>query len=279
MASDASVDSTPSDGLDGRREWVFEGETEYRPSLSNLDRRQQTALDELVDGFADRKGVLRWVQRLGVVTLGRLPNRVMREVALDRTMLHLLVVTPDRKRFIDTGEEPTDLGVAERYRERLAGRLLPFTNEAVRDFRDSAVEYLDDEARPDPDRHEAVAHRPSLSELDERQRRALDALIEGELGSYRDVVGWARSLNLASEGEINSGDAHGREFLERVTNEDGTLAVLIADESEPRSHERARLRFGAYHLLPAFNAGVRALWRRSGEDTTVESDGLTVKSL
>lgn len=262
----------------GARRWVYSGVEEYRPSLSNLDRRQQDALDELVDGFADRADVLRWVQRLGVVTLGRLPNRVMREVAVSETMLELLIVTSDRRQFVAHGD-PTDLDVAERYRERFAGKLLPFTNEAVRDFRDSAVEYLDDDARPDPERHESVAHRPSLSELDARQRRSLDALLDGKLGSYRDVVGWARSLNLATEGEIDSGDADGRGFLERVTNEDGTLAVLVVDEDEPASHEEARHRFGAYHLLPAFNAGVRAMWRRSGEDTTVESDGLTVKSL
>lgn len=262
----------------GRRKWVHEGIDEYRPSLSNLDRRQQDVLDELVDGFGGRSEVLRWVQRLGIVTLGRLPNRVMREMALSPTMLHLLVVTNDRAAFISR-DDPTPLETARRFRERLAGRLLPFQNEAVRDFRDSAVEYLDDEARPSPERHESVAHRPSLSELDARQRRALDALLDGDLTSYRDVVGWARSLNLATEGEIGSGDASGRGFLERVTNEDGTLAVIVAHEDEPPSHEEARRRFGAYHLLPAFNAGVRSMWRRSGEDTTVESDGLTVKSL
>lgn len=268
-----------TDAETGRRSWVYDGVDEYRPSLSNLDRRQQDILDELVDGFGSQKDVIRWVQRLGIVTLGRLPDRWTREAPLSRSMLSLLIVTPERREHA-VNDEPPDLDVAREFREELAGKLLPYHNEAVRDFRESAVEYLNDDERPDPAKAESVAHRPSLSELDERQRRALDALLEGRIESRRDVVGWARSLNLATEGEIGDLASDGdRGFLDRVVGERGTLAVLVVDESEPASHETARIRFAAYHLLPAFNAGVRSLWSRAGEDTSTESEGLSSTSL
>lgn len=260
---------------DERRSWVSNVEAN-RPSLAELDERQQGSLDELVDGFVDRVEVIRWLRRLGLVTLGGLPDRFVRDVPLSRSVLSHLIVSSERERF--ALDEPPERETARKFRERFAARILPHHRDAVREFRSSAVEYLDESNRPEPGRAESVAHRPSLSVLDARQVEALDALLGGELESERDVIGWARSLNLATEGEIGNDDAS-RDIVERLSEEGASKEVLIARDGEPESHQEARVRFSAYHLLPAFNAGVRKLWNRVGEDTSTESEGLSSKSL
>jgi len=245
----------------------------YRPSLSNLDREQKDTLDELVDGFVDRAGVLRWVQDLGIVTLGRLPDRFGRELPLSDSMLACLLVDEGERERLGVDDLVDERAAAEALRQRLAGKILPYHRDAVQEFRESAVEYLDADARPDPERADSVAHRPSLAELSDRQERALDALLDGALVDDRDLVGWTRTLNLATEGEIPG------EFGERVLTEPGTRRVLLAAADAPDAYEKARVRFAAYHLLPAFNAGVRALWQRAGENTAVETEPLSATSL
>lgn len=76
--------------------------------------------------------------------------------------------------------------------------------QAGRAFRWSATEYAGEEGRPpDPDHQDAPAMRPALAALDDRQRTALDRLLEG-FETPAGLGAWARVVVESSYAEIDA---------------------------------------------------------------------------
>lgn len=89
-------------------------------------------------------------------------------------------------------------------RALVATDLLPAMQRAVRAFRWTAAEYDDEgDEPPDPDRQDAPAMRPALAALDDRQRTALDRLLDG-FDTEAGLVAWARVVIESSYAEIDA---------------------------------------------------------------------------
>lgn len=144
----------------------------------------------------------------------------------------------------------------------------PGFDRAYRQLREDAVEYVDE--ADEGDGHVAsdqnyLLMRPGLDELDDRQSRALSMALDG-LDEPATIIGrWGDLVEEATEGEINQTMRHRDhelDFVERCYKEPSTRELLTSDHNATR---RARELFAAYHLLPAFNRGVRYRLHKSGE--------------
>jgi hypothetical protein len=240
-------------------------------------------LDDVMDGFDSRADVIDWLQDVAIVTLGSMSDDFFRDVPRSPAFVApLLSDKSDRRDLLDQWRARTDRDrdlsapdddVARKFRERVASDVSTYCRDAVRQFRASAVEYLEDDERPDPGDSDAVALRPALAELDRRQEDALDRLLIDGLDDRGDVIRWARSLNLATFGEIDG------ELSRRAGKEPSTWKVLVDQDDEPDTHSTFREQFAAVWLLPAFNAGARALRDRAGEDSNKSTQEMKPKSL
>ena len=239
---------------------LLETET-VRPSLVSLAIEIRELETELLAGLESRRAVLEWGQRVIVRTLGSVDDRVFEGLARhfgdaydgEGPLLGAMLAS-------DARTHPLDDETARELRERfLATYLGPGFRSAFRTLRKGAGEYLEPAQEGDahrPDGQRWIAMRPSLSELDRYQRETLRAVLEG-FSSSGEILEWSTAVTLATHGE-----ATGDGFLERCYTENGTRELLLADDS---ASESAREHFGAYHLLPRYNAGARDLAGRSGE--------------
>ena len=139
---DGRADTGHTDAADGA-----DVTDSVRPALIKLTEDLRDERDRLLAGFASRRAVLEWAQRLTVRTMGRLPQQwyvdladqftgVYRD-ARQRTFLAALLSDTARDRDLDPE-------AAAEYRERLAGNLLrQAQHDAFRHLRVSANEYTD----------------------------------------------------------------------------------------------------------------------------------------
>jgi hypothetical protein len=266
---EGSVESTASElGLD--RE-VLESR---RPALVRLCLDVEDLVDELRAGFEDRSDVLRWGRRMIPRTLGEVRTEFYRALAeqfraagprgdrriddvdRERTLLSALLEGSSRSREI-----PPD-AVGEIRRDVATEVIDPAFRRAFRSLRKSATEYVDDEdsedSDHDPARQRYIAMRPALDELDEYQRRATGAVLEG-LEDADQLRRWSTLVELASHGEIDD------DVLRRSCREESTIELLTSGEGSD-AQERGRELFVAFYLLPAFNRGVRDLRDRAKEE-------------
>jgi len=246
--------------------------TEFvRPALVRLKLDLEQLETELYDGFGRRRDVLDWMQRLCVRTLGRTRQEWITGLARqfrgrvddrrERALLSALLVTAARERDLDAE-------VVDELRERLYATVLaPSYHRALRHLRKDAGEYIDSaEASSasghDPQVQRYIAMRPAVDELDENQSAVLEDVLDG-FDEPREIHEWGRDVELATHGEIPD------QFTRRCYVEQSTRRMLLSDA---RADERARELFAATYLVPAFNAGVRDLVGRAGEqpdeDTT-----------
>jgi hypothetical protein len=235
------------------------GEKTYRPALVSLALDVREMERDLLEGFASRREVLEWTQRLTIRTLGELDTSVYRDLARQfrkgehrqqGTLLSALLVGGARRRDLDDD-------VAEELRERLLVSVIaPAFHRAFHRLRKDATEYIEkaEEAAHDPTKQQYVAMRPALDELETWQQRALSDLLDG-LDGTEELIEWAESLELATHGEVDE------RLVERCYQEQSTRALLLGEQGT----DSARELFAAYHLLPRFNAGVRDLSGKAGE--------------
>jgi len=242
-----------------------------RPALSKLEADHDDLVSRLRDGFESSEDLLFWLQEVSVATLGCFPDEDLTDAFVESNSKACLIVGPDRHNTLL--DEPTDLGAAKRFRLGFEETfLLPAFRQSYRKLRKNANEYVRPEDRPVTRATDPVALRPALEELHERQRET----IEDVLGGFEDeeeLLDWVRGLIGASYGQIDRDVITGLRMSDRVSRDN-----LLSDPSMEysldgeRGSEWFRKSLVAVQLLPAFNAGVRKLVDRAGEDSAEEEE-------
>jgi hypothetical protein len=233
----------------------------FRPALERLTLDVADMRESLLEGFHTRQELLWWAQRICVRTLGELPQRVFhgiaRQVRLDGDERPALLAALLR----DAAAAP-DLSAhaAASLRERFYVSFVePAFSRAFEKLRKDTGEYFDDPAGGpsghDPRVQAYIAMRPAVNELEEYQQSALRRLLAG-LDDTTAILEWGDAVKKATHGEISD------EFLPRCHRERSTRALLLG---RMRGAQPGRELFAATYLLPAFNAGVRDLAGRTGE--------------
>lgn len=263
---DGRADTGHTDAADGA-----DVTDSVRPALIKLTEDLRDERDRLLAGFASRRAVLEWAQRLTVRTMGRLPQQWYVDLAdqftgvsqdaRQRTFLAALLSDAARDRDLDPD-------AAAEYREQLAGNLLrQAQHDAFRHLRVSANEYTDvDESAQNPLKQRYIAMRPALNELDRNQTRTIDAVLSG-FEDRAAILAWGDDLELATHGQIEGA------FIRRCYAEDSTVANLLCADGP--TAERGRELFAATYLLPVFNEGVRDLLGFSAESAEEEHQPVT----
>jgi hypothetical protein len=233
-----------------------------QPALSRLALDCRGYRQALLAGFEDREAVLAWAVGATGATLGRLPTTFHHAV-------HEAFVTDVG------GDRPPLLGglcgddavvpqaTARDMRERLTARLFaPAASRAVRTLREDAQEVAPsrDESGVDPEREQHAAMRPSLSEIETHQERALTALLAG-FESIDALLAWGDVLDLATHGEIPD------EYLASVASSPVTRQLLVVEDAD--RHRAAREVIGAW-LLRHFAAGTRSRYQHAAEVSDAE---------
>lgn len=259
-------------GKAGDGDAVDERPRTYQPALPTLTRNVSELRARLLDGFADRRELLRWEQDCCVRTLGQVPQRFYEDIARsfrsgadDRTLLAVLL-----RDGVPGVDLPRDVARAER-RRMAAYWVVPSFNSAFRNLRPNAKQYIEDavDNEHDPDEQPHTAMRPALDELDDWQERALDACLTG-FDSAEAILEWGDEVHLATHGEIP------RDFITRCYTERATRRVLL--DSYPGAESEREL-LCAHFVIPHMNAGVRELAKRAGElATSTQPDHLEVPS-
>lgn len=235
----------------------------YRPALVRLTEDVDDVVQDLRAGFASRRAIVEWEQRLAVRTFGQISQRwyegLARALATSAEPVLTAVLLSE-----DARETAVDEAVVEQVRERFAATVIaPAYRRAFRHLRKDAGEYVEDghAAEHDPFSQQHVAMRPALEELEDWQQRGLSALFDG-LADADGIHTWGQVVQLATHGEISD------EFILRCHRERSTRRVLL-DETEHA--DRTRVAFAARFLVPAYNAGVSELAGRAGEMPEAET--------
>jgi hypothetical protein len=178
------------------------------------------------------------------------------DVDEERVLLSALLDGSSRSRDV-----PPD-AVVDLRRDVATEVIDPAFRRAFRQLRKSATEYIDSEdsseTDTDPDKQRYIAMRPALDELDEYQRRAVDAVLDG-LEDVDQLRRWTTLVELASHGEVRD------DVLRRSVREESTRSLLTESDATD-AQGRARELYVAFYLLPAFNRGVRDLRDRAKEE-------------
>jgi hypothetical protein len=245
-----------------------------RPALVRLCLDVEELVEELMSGFGSRSEVLRWARRMVPRTLGEIETSFyesfagefraagtrgagrIEDVDEERVLLSALLDGSSRSRDV-----PPD-AVVDLRRDVATEVIDPAFRRAFRQLRKSATEYIDSEdsseTDTDPDKQRYIAMRPALDELDEYQRRAVDAVLDG-LEDVDQLRRWTTLVELASHGEVRD------DVLRRSVREESTRSLLTESDATD-AQGRARELYVAFYLLPAFNRGVRDLRDRAKEE-------------
>jgi len=238
-----------------------------RPALRRLEEEHDDLVAELRAGFDSLDGVIFWCQRLSMRTLGCLDDGLYQQFGNERVLWSTLITSPERERY---GHDTVSLEAAEEFRLLVeATYVLPATRSAFRKLRGSAGEYFGDDKDDTVTvaGEQFIAMRPALDHLEERQKETLSQLLDGIEGGKPELLDWLRDLNGATFGQIDS-EFQVRAFKEsRVTQE-----VLLDEFEDPDAARKTRQLMAFEFLLPAFNAGVRKLVGKAGEDTVEEEE-------
>lgn len=245
-----------------------------RPALTKLEADHDDLVTRLRDGFESSEDLLFWLQEVSVATLGCFPDDDLTDLFLEANAKACLIVGPDRHHT--SFDEPPDHDHAKAYRLRVEEKLLfPEFRQSYRKLRKSANEYVRPEDRPVAQSTDPVALRPALEELHERQRETIEDALMG-FDSEEALLNWARGLIGASYGQIDRDIITGLRASDAVARDnlrtDTDLRYSLDTERESRYFRKKLI---ASILLPAFNAGVRKLVDRAGEDSAEgdEDDG------
>lgn len=173
-----------------------------RPAVDELADHQEELFEELEEGFADGRGLLLWLHKASVRTLGRIPDEWAVEVLASRYQRAALL-----------GEEiefGPDQQMADFERSLMRDDvLLDACIRSTRFMARQAGQYADAETEEQgrkfgPQRW--LLMRPALDELVTRQRTALERVLAFDderprgLEDHDDISTWVRSVLRASRG-------------------------------------------------------------------------------
>ncbi len=253
---------------------VFDGDVgdETQPALSRLALDVREYRRQLVDGFDTRREILEWSVGATGATLGRLPREW--SVTLHESMI-TDTRTAGRPPLVGAllgvdGAVPE--GTARDLRERIAAETFsPAASRAVRTLREDAQEVAPSRDGPaiNPEREQHSAMRPSLSQIEQHQRRSIEALFQG-FDSLEQLLSWGDVLDLATHGEIPD------DYVSSLATDPTTTRLLVVEESE--THREPREVIAAW-LLRHFRDGTRSRYRHAGEVSDPKSDDDRATSL
>jgi hypothetical protein len=248
-----------------------------RPALENLEDAHDVLIAQLRDGFDDLDAVIHWHRKLAVRTLGCINGGFYADLRQEEKVWAALIVTDERDQFLTEPGAISEEAALETRLDYEATFVLPATEMAFRALRKSASEYFGEEDNETLTvaGEEFHAMRPALSHLEERQRLMLDDLLDGVDGGRSGLLDWLRDLNGATFGQIHP------KFQSRAYKESDVLRrVLLNEYHDDDAAKLTRQRLAFAYLLPAFNAGVRTLVGKAGEDTGIDDQvDASMKSL
>lgn len=261
----------------GVRLTMSESPRSRRPAERQLITQFEAERESLIEGFENRKAVLRWGQRIAVRSLGQIPQNRFHQLAkefvpdgdnIEGVLLSALLMPESRSRNMDDD-------VATGLRKRWAAEVLgPVQVRAFRDLRKDAGEYVGESEKENrrgagyQPAKQSFMMRPSLSELDKHQSAALERVLGG-LEDRDEILKWGDELTSATRGEPIDPDRPPGSFIPKAYRELSTVDLLTLQTD---SYARARQAFIAHWLLPAFNRGVRDLTGRTAEEPGDESE-------
>lgn len=242
---------------------ALEGPTRWASRRLYLDQRR--ALLELLAGFDDEAAVLEWFQDLVIATLGELPDEwFFRDVVAEPTVMAALL-----EREVAHAAAPPASRARETRTDLAVTWLLPAYHDAHAEFATTATERVDHlDAESDSVAVELTeadlgrqypAMRPGLAELDERQRSALDDLLEG-FDSPEALAVWAHSVTYGTAARTSRSTMTEPYFSKPLRR----AFVAEAGDESAAWYRRA---WAAKYLLPAFNRAARALAAEASEVT------------
>jgi hypothetical protein len=248
-----------------------------RPALENLEDAHDVLIAELRDGFAGLDEVIHWHRRLAVRTLGCINKRFYADLRQEEKVWAALITSEEREQFLTSPSAISEEAALETRLDYEATFVLPATEMAFRALRKSASEYFGGEETETITvaGEEFHAMRPALSHLEERQKLMLDDLLDGIDGGRPGLLDWLRDLNGATFGQIHP------KFQSQAYKESDVLRRVLLDEyHDDAAAKCTRQRLAFAYLLPAFNAGVRTLVGKAGEDIGIDDQiGATMESL
>lgn len=235
---------------------------QIQPALSRLALDTRTHRFTLLDGFSDREDVLRWFVSATGATLGRLPDAVYQAIHRDFVTDVRSEVPPPLLGGLLDRDDAVPNGTARDLRERFAAQAYsPAAANAMRALREDAQETAPsrDGTNVDPEREPHVAMRPSLSQIEEHQRRAITALLSG----FQDVdalLQWGDVLSLATHGCIP--DDY---IADMATSPIARGILLVGDDHPSAAKYRPAREVTAAWLLQHFADGTRERYRHAAE--------------
>lgn len=242
-----------------------------RPALSKLEADHDDLVTRLRDGFETSEDLLFWLQEVSVATLGCFPDEDLTDAFVESNSKACLIVGSDRHNTLL--DEPPGLDHAKWFRLGFEETfLMPAFRQSYRKLRKNANEYVRPEDRPVTRATDPVALRPALEELHDRQRETIEDVLTG-FESDEELLDWVRGLIGASYGQIDRDIITGLRLSDKVAR-DNLRSDPNLQHSLDGDHESDWFRKSlvAVQLLPAFNAGVRKLVDRAGEETSEEEE-------
>lgn len=235
-AGDLDADDGDGDGFGDR----FREIDEHLPALSALTEQQTEVVRSFLDGFETRADAIRWAQRASIYTLGELDASTFASSLGSR--LDLAALCTDFRRDADL-----DAKTAKRIRTAVASsEIVPPSVAAARRMRAMAAHHPADADGPDGTGQAHPGMRPLLTEIHERQRWALDALLSG-FDSEDEFIRWSAYVAEASHVEIDEG------LAERILSDEPASLTLLMESSPTARVFREDVAIN--RLLDAFGAG------------------------
>jgi hypothetical protein len=256
----------------GHFEWQSEADLEEpaarRPALNRLREEQREALRRFrEEGFASRRGLLRWLHTFQYRTLGRVADWVYYLLPTQDVTVACCLTTEDARR---RHHPRSFLSAAQRAEERhrqAAKHLRPACRKALRELRTQATEFVDEEdPAPDPDASPHTVLRPVFDEYQQRQRIRIEQWLDG-FDSLAGLEDWIHEFDYDTLGEIENIPG-GQEFDYELIEKRASRRVALG-EGEAYAREREQL--AARYLLPTCNRAVRELAASAGEATDEET--------
>jgi hypothetical protein len=238
-------------------------------SLKTLRAHQRDLRDKLLSGFANRTELLLWQHDVAAKTIGQIPDDWHRKFVTDR-WLSAAMLADYEQRAVVSSRPPADVVSQRRRHEIIHEDLMPAMQSAIREFRQLAVQYIEDPSNPvDMGRQEYIAMRPQLDEVVREQRFALEWALDAWADEQRrppistrsDALAWADQVIYATYGHI------GDEFTDQVISPSSEWLPAL---TSPASVALKLLL--STEILPAMNETIRYVVSNSKEVSAEERE-------